>query len=184
MSQPGLLYVAATLLPLLSFLLLFAGGRRWGKAGAYVATAAIGGACVLSVIGFVLFLSESAEHAHGGAVAGHSHAHADHDKKHEHSHDKAQKDAKKEEKAKDEHGKKEKHEHDAKEEKHDEDEDHDEEHETGPPWTGSLDWAFLHFMPRSTLASSLKLGYYIDGLSATMFVMVSFIATLIHLFSI
>src|SRR5947209_15720726 len=80
-DEPGLLYVAATLVPLASFvLLLLAGGvknfarahrdTRWGesvywltggdqpgKGGAYLATAAIGLSCVLSVVGLVRFLN-------------------------------------------------------------------------------------------------------------------------------
>src|SRR5262245_17227921 len=75
--HPGLLYVIATLLPLAAFVvLLLVGGLRWavrprhggeeasalyrflggdvmGRTPAYVATAAIGLACVLCAIGFV-----------------------------------------------------------------------------------------------------------------------------------
>src|SRR5205085_5511358 len=52
-------------------------------------------------------------------------------------------------------------------------------------WKGSVDWA--HIYPAASSderASVLKLGFRIDMLSAVMFVMVTFIATLIHLFSI
>jgi NADH-quinone oxidoreductase subunit L len=131
--DPGLLYVIATLLPLLSFVVLFLGGRRWGKVGAYVATAAIAGACVLSLMGLVEFVSHS---HHGHEHQGHAHAAetaGDH---------------------------------------------------AGPPWHGSIDWATLSFTNEDSRATALTLGYYIDGLSAVMFAMVTFIATLIHVFSI
>ena len=86
--HPGLLFVIATLLPLASFvLLLLVGGLRNavrrapegsvgatlyralggplpGRGAAYVATAAIGLACVCSVIGFVLFTTGHAAHEH------------------------------------------------------------------------------------------------------------------------
>src|SRR5438067_6913436 len=78
--NPGLLYVVATLLPLASFVVLLVagglknfgrtrrdtgwgeslywlfGGDRPGKGGAYLATAAIGAACVLCVVGLFQFL--------------------------------------------------------------------------------------------------------------------------------
>src|SRR5258708_1891883 len=81
-DNPGLLYVVATLLPLASFVLLLLagglknlgrahrdtgwgeslywlfGGDRPGKGGAYLATGAIGGACVLSIVGLFLFLGK------------------------------------------------------------------------------------------------------------------------------
>jgi NADH-quinone oxidoreductase subunit L len=119
--NPGALYVTATLLPLLSFLVLFIGGRRWGKYGAYVAIAAIGGACILSVTGFIWFVIDSNQHH----TPGH-HAHA---------------------------------------------------------WHGSITWAKLSGFGADEGATELKLGYYIDHLSATMFVMVTFIASLIHIFA-
>src|SRR5690349_18560921 len=83
-ATPGYWFVAATVLPLVSFvLLLLAGGLHWlarryrsagmeslyeitggdrpGKTPAYVALGAIALACVCSVIGFVQF---QAAHAH------------------------------------------------------------------------------------------------------------------------
>src|SRR5438876_12152507 len=90
--EPGLLYVAATLIPLASFVaILLAGGFKnlgrtyraqgWGnslywllggdqpgRTGAYVATGAIALSAVLSFIGLVRFLGEHhviAHHAHG-----------------------------------------------------------------------------------------------------------------------
>ena len=82
MQHPGQLYVAATLLPLASFLLLLLagairaaarsyqgtpvgaalyqalGGARPTRVGAYIATAAMGSAFVLSVIGFALLFPD------------------------------------------------------------------------------------------------------------------------------
>src|SRR5271167_4381179 len=90
-DHPGLLFVAATLLPLLSFVLIllaFAlktsvrkcsegsagaaifqmmGGPAPGRAAAYMATGAIGLAFVLSLTGFVLYAS-----GHDAHHAGHS----------------------------------------------------------------------------------------------------------------
>src|SRR5262245_8144219 len=80
-SHPGLLYVAATLLPLLSFLILLLAGAvrsasrprpgqpssplyellgsgRPMKIGAYLATAAIAGSFLLSLAGFVKFTAD------------------------------------------------------------------------------------------------------------------------------
>src|SRR5947209_19088641 len=98
MEHPGLLYVAATLLPLAAFLLLLlAGGLRAAlrpardqgglgaslyrllggdtptRAGAYVATAAIAAAFVLSLTGFILHARDTADH--GQHAAAHAHAH-------------------------------------------------------------------------------------------------------------
>ncbi|MDG3006794.1 NADH-quinone oxidoreductase subunit L [Paludisphaera mucosa] len=49
-------------------------------------------------------------------------------------------------------------------------------------WKGSLDWVVLD-APQSGRRLSLPLGVYIDGLAAIMFLMVTFVATLIHLYS-
>lgn len=149
----GMLYVAATLLPLASFVILFLGGRRWGKIGAYIATAAIFGAFLLSLTGLITYLSLAETHRHEThAAAGHGHdAHA-----------------------KDEHAAKDEHEHGHKEVV-------SATSSEAPPWHGAVNWAVLHF--KSDGAITLKLGYYIDGLAAAMFAMVTFIATLIHLFS-
>jgi NADH-quinone oxidoreductase subunit L len=168
-NNPGLLYVVATLLPLASFvLLLLAGGLRnfgranrdtgWGaglyaalggdrpgKGAAYVATAAIGGACVLCVTGLFMFLGthkvvEAPSHGeqHHRAAENVVDAHA---------------------------------------------EKHDVEVTPPPAWQGKFAWAHL---PGSDdrPATKLELGYYIDHLAAVMFAMVTFIATLIHIFAI
>jgi NADH-quinone oxidoreductase subunit L len=151
-EHPGHLYVLATLLPMAAFLLILLGKalrtalwshRQSGGAGealyrllggdkpspvaAYLATAAIAGAFVLSLISFILF---SQDHAGQGAH-------------------------------------------------------HGEEAGAASRWADSLVWASVGSQvgPHVRLGSTLRLGYYIDSLSAIMFLMVTFIATLIHLFS-
>ncbi len=160
-EHPGLLYVIATLLPLVSFVLLFLGGKHWGKAGAYVATGAIGGACVLSLIGLFLFLDRT----HYEHLRGH------HDEHHAAEHPAKPQGAEQE--------KKEDHKHEDKGAA-----TQDEQAPGTPPWADSIYWAFLHQNDLDAPAMSLRLGYYIDGLAAVMFVMISLIATLIHVFSI
>src|SRR5262249_50286191 len=50
-------------------------------------------------------------------------------------------------------------------------------------WAGAAIWAHLpEFSDRPAVA--LTLGYHIDSLTAIMFLMVTFVATLIHIFSI
>jgi NADH-quinone oxidoreductase subunit L len=192
-EHPGLLFVAATLLPLLSFLLIFLacgawavlrnyhdseggeslfnlfGGEAGGRGAAYVATAAIAGAFLLSATGFVLLLSE--EGAHEQAVE-------------------AKKEEVKElEKKKNEAGTEEKEaagkELDEKKEELEQLERQNEA-ELAAHWKGRWDW--LRVSPAGlndpNQGTVLQLGYNIDTLSAVMFVMVTFIATLIHLFSI
>lgn len=176
--SPGLLYVIATLLPLASFLLLFLGGKRWpGRTGGLVAVAGIGGAFVLSAIGFVLYLQEM----HGGhAAAPAPAAKADsgevHGKKDDHKHDEKP-DAKK-----DEHGKKDEHAAAG----HGDAAGHGGEHghHESPVWTGSITWLKLSGFGPDDGAGELQLGYHIDGLSALMFLMITFIATLIHIFAL
>jgi NADH-quinone oxidoreductase subunit L len=166
MQNPGQLYVWATLMPLASFLLLLLagairaavrpvrhtpagaalynalGGDRPVRTGAYVATAAISLAFVLSLIGFVLFLgSESQGHDHPAGTHAASVAHEG---------------AGEQEKA-----------HSA----------------TGDAWTGSVTWAALPELAGRP-AVALTLGYRIDSLTAIMFLMVTFISSVIHLFSI
>ena len=86
-DTPGLLYVAATLLPLASFLvLLLVGTLRWAarpyresglgqslyqilggdrpqRTGAYIATGAIALSFVLSLVGFIQFMGENPLHS-------------------------------------------------------------------------------------------------------------------------
>jgi NADH-quinone oxidoreductase subunit L len=147
-EHPGLWFVAATLAPLVSFvLLLLAGGLRWAlrsvretpsgqpvyqllggdqshRTAAYIATGAMALAFLFSVIGALTY-------------AGHT-SHGDHAQLEE--------------------------------------------------WAGHLDWARIslfgtdHSSPDR--AAVLRLGYRIDSLTVTMFLMVTLIAGLIHLFSI
>jgi NADH-quinone oxidoreductase subunit L len=170
MEHPGLLYVAATLLPLAAFvLLLLAGGLRAAlrpardggglgaslyqllggdrptKVGAYVATAAIAGAFVLSLIGFILHAQDLS--SHGAHAEPPAHEHKAGDAEHEHAaahhHDK---------------------------------------------WADHRSWALLSYPQEGQEgerpAVALELGYRIDTLAATMFLMVTFISTLIFIFSI
>ncbi|TMQ33756.1 MAG: NADH-quinone oxidoreductase subunit L [Planctomycetota bacterium] len=167
LDNPGLLYVAATLLPLASFVLLLLagalrsvarpyrdqggigaslyetmGGDRPQRTGAYVATAAIGLAFVLSLVGFIYFVKD---HGFGGHREG-AHAVAG---------GQGGGEAK------------------------------PAEQEGAPAetrWANHLDFANIAL--HSGKATVLTLGYYIDSLSAIMFLMVTLIATLIHVFSI
>ncbi|MFO0969771.1 MAG: NADH-quinone oxidoreductase subunit L [Gemmataceae bacterium] len=193
--RPGLFFVWATLLPLASFVLLLllgavrnfarryradsaaaaqvfelSGGNAPGKLAFYLATGAIGLAFVLSLVGFVVYLSDHAGE-HGGHSHGHAHAAADdhgHVHAHGHAHD-----------AKDEHAKKE-------QKAEAEAEGHSEE-EHNQRWAGAITWAQVlpsyYRENHPEHGTTLKLGFYVDGLTAIMFVMVTFIATLIHIFS-
>jgi NADH-quinone oxidoreductase subunit L len=220
-EKPGLLFVAATLLPILSFGLLFvAAALRWGlrpyakdngganavfqllggevsgRGPAYVALGGIALAFLCSVIGFVWFLSEvhemhDLEHQLIHAKTAHpdEHGHAD-GKKDAKKDTKAQKKGAKEfekdlktEKKESKNAKK-----DAMAEKH-------EEQKVDPQvrynilkdhWTDSFAWARIYSTQTKDIdrGAILKLGFRIDMLAAVMFVMVTLVATLIHLFSI
>ncbi|HMF16545.1 MAG TPA: proton-conducting transporter membrane subunit, partial [Gemmataceae bacterium] len=187
-EQPGLLYVVATLLPLAAFVfLLLAGGLRnyvrpqresssvaatlyqmlGGdvpiKFAAYVATGAIGLAFVFSLIGAVTYFGEA------------------HDVEHEIAHlkkekgelaeglQKARKNPQKQaiirekqkevdKKLADEEGR----------------------------WSGHIPWAsvFPSGLADAERGTILSVGFHIDHLSVVMFLMVTLIATLIHIFSI
>jgi NADH-quinone oxidoreductase subunit L len=177
-EHPGHLYVLATLLPILAVVLILLGkavrtflwsqrnsggggealyrmlgGDRPSPIAAYLATAAIAGAFVLSLIGFILYSGDHADHeAHPAA------AHP-----HEHGHKEANKEGEDKEAEAKEAG----------------------NHAAHSRWAGSLVWARV--TPKAIAAggpgTTLRLGYYIDNLTAVMFLMVTFIATLIHLFS-
>jgi NADH-quinone oxidoreductase subunit L len=159
MSNPGLLYVVATLLPLVSFLLLFAGGRRWpGRTGGLIAVGGIGGAFVCSLIGFLLFLGSMPHHDdHGSPAAA---------------------DGKKVEHAKGDHGPKQEGKHQG--------HDHGSGGHGHAPfaWKGSLSWVALSGFGAHDGGIDIRLGYYIDSLGAIMFLMVTFIASLIHIFAL
>jgi NADH-quinone oxidoreductase subunit L len=166
-DHPGLLFVAATLLPLVSFLVLllagalraFArtarttsnaaetlfqalGGDEPRRVGAFIATGAIGLAFILSAIGFFVHLHDT------GSAHGHDAAHAA-----------------------------------AHEEEEDEDHPASFRH-SNPRWSGSIEWARVGFQKNDKRpATVLELGYNVDNLTTIMFLMVTFIATLIHVFS-
>lgn len=185
-EHPGLFFVAATLLPLLSFLLLLIvgglrrlcrpnrdsalaggiyqllGGDSPGRSAAYVATAAIGLAFLCSAYAGAKYLNEHhhllderAEHLNPKAKTEGAGGH-DH-AMHEHA----------------EHSE---HAVEAFEKR----------------WSGQVPWAVLNIpsLRKSETgqepppATVLTVGYRIDTLSVIMFMMVTFIATLIHIFSI
>jgi NADH-quinone oxidoreductase subunit L len=176
-DEPGLLYVAATLIPLASFTaLLLAGGlknlgrtyreQNWGgslywllggdqpgRGGAYLATGAIALSCLLSLIGLGRFLSEYpvvAYHGHAAHAAAEDHGPAPAEGPgHAHSGDAAFRG------------------------------------NPAPPkaWTGRVTWAKLD-ADETRPGVRLELGYYIDHLAAIMFAMVTFVATLIHIFAL
>jgi NADH-quinone oxidoreductase subunit L len=184
---PGMLYVVATLLPLASFLLLaligatraaarpyrdsdgfgatlyrLLGGDSPGRGGAYVATAAMVLAFVLSVVGYVLYTRDEGIRHHAEEQLHEFHAGKEH---------KAE--ARDKVKAL----------------------EREIEH-IDARWNGQLDWARIG--PRSPLPPNseshvalaavpgtlLQVGFHIDSLAAIMFLMVTLIASLIHLFSI
>lgn len=177
-AHPGYWFVWATLLPLASFLfLLVVGGvrnflRLYQDASgrpkpppawpAYVATAAIAGAFVLCLIGAVQFFADHQGHdghdAHTAPAAAHAGDHADERKDADHKDDKAA--------APDDH-------------------DHaGSAHADDGRWSASWTWLYTttsRGLPGSRL---IQLGYHIDHLSVVMFLMVTLIATLIHVFSI
>jgi len=150
------LYVAAVLLPLAAFLIQILGIRWLGRLNAYIATAAIGLAFVLSLIGFVSYVAGA-----GGAMFSH-HAVAQEGPA-------------------------------------------DLEHAAPPPaeghgaggghaagrheplaWSGSVNWVSLGGYQGADGAVpplTITLGVYLDNLAVVMFLMVTFIATLIHIYS-
>ncbi len=183
-DDPGLIYVVATLLPLASFVLLLLagglknlgrahretgwgeslyrifGGDRPGKGGAYVATGAIAAACVLSVAGLFAFIGKY----HVVPAPSHAEEH--------HAGHPATEHAQPDEAA-------------IKEQAH----VHDVQAAAEPAraWQGNVTWIRLAIpIPGQDDRTGVKLelGYYIDHLAAIMFAMVTFIATLIHIFAI
>src|SRR5438128_463083 len=160
-DKPGLLYVVATLIPLLSFFVIltvgglknlartykesgwgsslywFLGGDQPGRAGAYLAVGAISLSCVLSIVGLVRFLGEF-------PVTGHEHEAAAHVAHDEHAAPAAAHD----------HKSKPKHKMTA--------------------WAGKISWASLIAADDDdTPAARLEVGYYIDHFGAVMFAMVA-----------
>jgi NADH-quinone oxidoreductase subunit L len=185
-ERPGLLFVAATLLPLLSFVLILLasaawaavrphrdsplgdalynllGGDRRGRTAAYVATGAIGLAFVLCLIGFIDFHND-----HAGIR------------------DKEAENAKLREELANPESEAKRHEIEKKIEDN-EKEITEQQGKLAIRWHGEVDWVRLYPAgpPDPERGTALHLGYRIDYLNALMFLMVSFIATLIHVFSI
>jgi NADH-quinone oxidoreductase subunit L len=224
-EQPGLLFVAATLLPLASFVLILLSNGLWalarryreqaagaalynalgremgGRVPAYVALAAIGLACVLSVTGLVWYVRDHGKYLHATEKAEDEVAEA---RKRAHAAEKAVEKAE-EEVAKAKKGKAKKAleaaegkvaeqkklvEEAEKQQEKAEDAVRDAEKSwqgrRAAAWQGRFDWvrlrpAGLNDPDRATV---LQLGYNIDTLAALMFAMVTFIASLIHLYSI
>lgn len=203
-EQPGLLFVIATLLPLASFvLLLLLGAVRWGLrpyakdnpgidavyqflggpvpgvGPAYCALAAIVLAFLCCAAGFAIFLSEIDEmHALEHKLQHEKIAHA---KPHEHDEHKEGK----EQKGQEAHAHKGEHKTEKAKAKEPVQNDQVRYNELRHHWEGHVDWARV--FPASAdreRGAILTLGFRIDMLSAVMFVMVTFIASLIHLFSI
>lgn len=184
--HPGLLYVIATLIPLASFLLLLLagllrnfgrrspegslghnlyrvmGGETPGRGAAYVATAAIFLAFVCSLTGFIWHLQDSHHIAEEAPQLRKKIARLVHERDHAET-DKQAEDLGKQANTLQK-----------------------ELAELEGRWAGSIAWASVH--PRGVSdpgqASQLRVGYKIDNLATLMFLMVTFIATLIHLFSI
>jgi NADH-quinone oxidoreductase subunit L len=185
-DRPGLLFVVATFLPLAAFVLILLaatvrailrphrheaaweglynlfGGDAGGRTPAFVATAAIGLAFVLCLIGFVQF---TAQH---GDLEKLEKKIADTKQKRDRTRDaqerhKLQEDIEEQEKLLA-----------AREQKREE------------AWKGQVTWLRLHpaGLPDPESGTRLTLGFAIDHLSGLMFLMVTFVATLIHIFSI
>jgi NADH-quinone oxidoreductase subunit L len=191
-GKPGLLFVVATLLPLASFVLVLVyfgvraavrsspegtlgaslyqamGGGHPLRWPAWSATLAIGLALGCSLIGFVMYTTEAAKIEHlkeEVAEKREKHAKMRHGPVNEKPADAAERTAKRKElgeEIEDEHAKIE---------------------EMEGHWTGQVTWLRLGGPYESRQGTALKLGFKIDHLSGIMFVMVTLIATLIHLFS-
>src|SRR3954454_1252457 len=188
-QHPGYYFVAATLVPLASFVLLLLGSAAWaaarpyrdtdygallynlfggdrpGPTKAYVALGAIVIAFLLSFTGFIIFVHQHLPYYHTkheiealeAKVAG-------------------EKAAGKEEAAKEAEA----------ELKELEKTWADQEDALHKAWSGRWDW--LRVPPAGVAddrnGTNLEIGFRIDGLNAIMFAMVTFVASLIHLFSI
>ncbi|MFO0842968.1 MAG: proton-conducting transporter membrane subunit [Gemmataceae bacterium] len=192
-ERPGLLFVLATLLPLVSFLLILLASGAWciarryrdqlgdgvynlfggdkpGKLPAYVALGAIFLAFVCCLAGFVQYYRDHSKHLHAvhhleGEIG---------DLERELSTTVAKE------------GKEKLHE--AIHEKHDAVAQQERAwHKTREQkWQGTL-FTVARLRPAAVadpeMGTTLNIGFFIDSLSTVMFVMVTFIATLIHLFS-
>ena len=155
MWQVGL-YAAAVLIPLAAFAIEAIFIRQLKRVNAYLATGAIGLSCLLSLIGFVDYAIESnffSHHAESAASEAEQGAGAEHGEGAEEA-----------------------------------------THHQPLVWSGSVDWVILGGAAAATNAGNIgtasakpdlvvPLGIAIDNLSALMFLMVTFIATLIHIYS-
>jgi proton-translocating NADH-quinone oxidoreductase chain L len=176
------LYVAAVLIPLAAFVIEAVFIRFLGKFNAYIATAAIGTSFVLSLVGFVDYAVESRffHRAHHGAALEPEQELARGKAAEGVAPKAAEAAAAKAETA------------------HEAGQAHEAEHEQarGPiVWKASVDWVRIG---KGTLAPAARsgenppakadlvipLGVYIDSLAVIMFLMVTFIAMLIHIYSI
>src|SRR4051794_28274071 len=152
------LYVAAVLIPLAAFAVEAVFIRFLGHWNAYIATAAIGLSCVLSFVGFVDYCGES------HILTAHHESEPAAEPEQLLEHGKAAEPAPK------------------------------PIHHAEPLiWEASYDWVSLggetptpsgDEKPVATPALVIPLGVHIDNLAAIMFLMVTFIATLIHIYSI
>jgi NADH-quinone oxidoreductase subunit L len=196
MDRPGYFFVLATLLPLASFLLIFLASGAWclarryrelpgvealyqlfggdkpGKTPAYLALAAIGLAFVCSAIGFGYYYQANAKHDKASREL----VSAAHDLEKQLANKALPKDVKDRLSSN-------LHELDnsiAKQETY-------WEETRKKSWKGTL-FTLLKLKPESLRdaerGTTLTIGFSIDSLAAVMFVMVTFIAMLIHLFSI
>ncbi len=154
-DSPAWLYVAAVLIPLASFFAQALLGRWLKRWNAYIATGAIGVSCVLSIVGLLWFSPNFFTHHPPAAEAAEGPAHEDA----AHAGEAAP------------------------------------AHHTPFAWRGAVEWTIVGPMnvaaasadlagvsePRPALV--IPISIHIDGLAVIMFAMVTFIATLIHVYS-
>ncbi len=192
-EQPGWYFVAATLVPLFSFVLILLasvmwcatrpfrdtpagaalfnlfGGEERGRTPAYIATGAIALAFVFSLIGFILFTTQQSKFE--TEITKHERTLYELRAKAETA---TGEDKEKAEESLEQ------------EEKRLQDVEKTWATTREKMWQGNFDW--LRIRPAGISdpdnGTVLQLGFKIDSLSALMFVMVTFIATLIHVFSI
>jgi proton-translocating NADH-quinone oxidoreductase chain L len=149
------LYATAVLIPLAAFAVEAIFIRQLKRLNAYIATGAIAFSCLLSLIGFLNYTWESSFFSHGGE-----------------SHDGAA-------------------EHASGDEAGHAGPSEGETHHTPLVWSKSFDWVVLGGAavpagpggPATGPGLVVPIGIAIDNLSVIMFVMVTFIATLIHIYS-
>ncbi len=152
------LYAAVVLIPLAAFAIEAIFIRQLKRTNAYLATGAIGLSCLLSLIGFLDYTIESNFFSHHAEVAA----------------SEAEDGAAAAEHAEGAEG---------------------SAHHKPLVWSGSVDWVILGGRAGATTAGNVgtasakpdlavPLGIAIDSLSVVMFLMVTFVATLIHIYSI